>query len=79
MISIKNGELRIEGTRLELTAEFMCIVNSMVNKGIIKPEDMLNLVGLKCIPEEELKKALIDYIDGMEDIGTALHLLSRLS
>ena len=78
MISIENGKLCVQGTRLDLVSEFMCIVDSMLSKGIISEDFMLHLIILRCVPSDELKKMVIDYIDNMDDIGTALDLLYRL-
>lgn len=78
MIKIKDGALHIEGTRMELTTEFMCIINSLLEKGIISKEHMMHITSVACIPANELKQMVLDAIDNMDDIGMALHLLGEL-
>ena len=78
MIKISDGVLKIEGTRIELVSEFMCIMNSMLEKGIISEEKLISLIILACIPKDELKSMIINEIDQMDDIGKALRLLNRL-
>lgn len=78
MIKMKDGILHVEGTRMELISEFMCIVNSMTQRGIVSKEKLISLIILACIPEDELKSMIIHEIDQMDDIGEALRLLNRL-
>ena len=78
MIKIKDGTLHVEGTRLDLISEFMCITDSMLKKGIISKEKLMTLITLLCVPEDELKSIVIDEIDKMDNIGEALDLLYRL-
>ena len=78
MIKMENGVLKVDGTRMDLITEFMCIAHSMLKRGIISSERMMTMITIACMPEDELKSMLIDEIDKMDNIGEALAMLSRL-
>lgn len=78
MLKVKEGTVHIEGTRIDLITEFMCLANTLLRKGVIDKDSMLFLMGTACIPEKELKRMLIDEIDQMDDIGEAWKLLNKL-
>ena len=79
MIKSKKNVIKVEGTRLELLSEFMMIAHTLIEKGICPSKDMLvHLCSMAAVTAEDMKKELIDSIDDMDDIGTALELLGML-
>jgi len=78
MIKYENGTVHIEGTRLDLLSEFMCIVNALHKKGVSDTDTLMTYTYLACADKEELKRTIIDIIDNMDDIGSAWKLLNKL-
>lgn len=56
MISVKNGTVSVEGTRLDLTAELTVIMRSMIEKGIIDKKTLDYAVELATSDKEKLDK-----------------------
>lgn len=79
MIVSDSNKVSIVGTRNEIMQEFMCIAHTLVAKKIADSQDVLELTLLAVTPEKELKQAILETIDEMDDIGTALNLLGALS
>ena len=79
MIKSDNNVVRVEGSRFELLSDFMMIAHTLIEKGICPSREMLvHLCSMAAVTVEDMKKELIDNIDDMDDIGTALELLGML-
>lgn len=79
MIKVDGNKALICGTKQELLVEFMCMVKILIDKEVANRSELLNSFILATVSEEELKKALIDTIDEMDNIGDALNLLGAIS
>jgi hypothetical protein len=55
------------------------MVKMLTDKEVANRSELLNSFILATVSEGELKKALIDTIDEMDNIGDALNLLGAIS
>ena len=78
MIKYDNNTLKIEGHRIDLIAELMCIMRFFVDKGVLNKEKLLTYALASCYSADELKDAVVNAIDNMDNIGDALTLLHVL-
>lgn len=85
MIKCENGNVQIKGTRMELLYELSCIFRSLIEDGVTDNETILGVLAFSEMTPDEIhelnglvKKAMIDAIDDMDNIGDALNMLGAL-
>lgn len=78
MINCENNTVKIEGVRINLITELMCIMRSFIEQGVVSKHDLIECSMLVCMSKDDIKQAIIDTIDEMDDIGDALILLQSL-
>lgn len=79
MIQFKDNVVRVQGSKQDLISEFMCIVHTFIEKGVVEcPEELYSYVLIATATPEELKEMAIEAIDNMDNIGTALALMNLI-